>query len=341
VGVSVGVVGVGRWGPNLLRNFHGRTASSVRAVAERDDRRRAQIAEMYPDVEMVADAGELVGRPDLDAVVIATPTVTHFELVRASLEAGKHVMVEKPLTHDVEEALQLQALAAERDRVLLVGHVFLFNPAVEKVKEYLGGDLLGAPYYVSMVRTNLGPVRTDVNASWDLAAHDVSIANYWLDGVPVSVSATGGTWINGGIADAVFAVLEYPGGVLVNLHVSWLSPRKVRDITVVAENRMLTLDDTNPSEPIRIYDKGIVDTEVREGVVDTLGRFRSIVHEGDITIPRVSLGEPLRTECEHFVECITDGVECRSGAREGVDVVRTLAAIDRSIAAGGARTEVR
>lgn len=341
MGVSVGVVGVGRWGPNLLRNFHGRTDSAVRAVAERDDRRRAQIAEMYPDVEMVSDAHELIGRPDLDAVVVATPTVTHYELVRAALESGKHVMVEKPLTHDVDEAEELGALAAARDRVLLVGHVFLFNPAVEKVKEYLGGDLLGDPYYISMVRTNLGPVRTDVNAAWDLATHDVSIANYWLDDTPVAVSATGGTWINGGIADTVFAVLEYPGGVLVNLHASWLNPRKVRDITVVAEHRMLTLDDTDPSEPIRIYDKGIVDAEVSEGVIDTLGGFRSIVHEGDITIPRVSLGEPLRTECEHFVACITDGVTCRSGPAEGIDVVRVLAAIDRSMAAGGAREVVR
>jgi predicted dehydrogenase len=211
---------------------------------------------------------------------------------------------------------------------------------VEAVKRYLEGGELGRPYYISMVRTNLGPIRNDVNASWDLASHDISMANYWLDARPLSASATGGTWINPGIVDAVFATLEYPADVLVNLEVSWLNPRKVRDVTVVAEHKMLTLDDTNDQEPIRVYDKGVVDDRVRDEVIDTHNAFRSMVHEGEIVIPRVSLGEPLRSECDHFLDCVLQGTSPRTGAAPAVDVVRALDAIDRSMRLGGARVSV-
>lgn len=338
--ITLGLVGVGRWGPNLLRNFHNHRTSVVRVIADRDEQRLAQVAALYPDIRAATDIDAVLEADDVVGVVIATPTATHYELVKRALSAGKHVMVEKPLTDDVAQAEELTALAEARGAVLLVGHVFLYNPAVERVKEYLAAGTLGRPYYIAMARTNLGPIRTDVNASWDLASHDISIADYWLGASPTEVSATGGKWINDGIADAVFVTLHYPDDVLVNLEASWLNPRKVRDVTIVAEHKMLTLDDTNPQEPIRIYDKGVTDTKVREGVVDTLGGFRSLVHEGDIVIPRVSLGEPLKSECDHFLECIASGVTPRSGPRLATDVVRVLAAIDRSMELGGARVTV-
>jgi predicted dehydrogenase len=312
----------------------------VAMVAEPDDRRRLQIADLYPDVHAVADASLVMDSDAIDAVAIATPTRTHYPLVREALLANKHVLVEKPLTDDLAAAIELEKLAEERGRVLLVGHVFLYNRGVEAVKQYIDEGHLGQPYYISMVRTNLGPIRNDVNASWDLGSHDISIANYWLGARPLAVSATGGTWINPGIADAVFATLEYPGNVLVNVQASWLNPRKVRDVTVVAEHKMLTLDDTNDTEPIRIYDKGVVDERVRDEVIDTVGKFRSMVHEGEIVIPRVSLGEPLKAECDHFLECVLHGAVPRTGAAPAVDVVRALDAMDRSMRLGGARVPI-
>jgi predicted dehydrogenase len=309
-------------------------------VADRDRGRLGQIAELYPGVRTAVTA-DAVLESGVDAVAIATPTATHYSLVRRALLAGKHVLVEKPLTNDVAEAEELGALAADRGLVLLVGHLFLYNPAVERVKEYLDQGLLGTPYYLSMVRTNLGPIRVDVNVAWDLASHDLSIANYWLDSSPVTATASSGTWINNGIADAAFVVLRYPKNILVSLEVSWLNPRKVRDITIVAEHKMLTLDDNNPQEPIRIYDKGVVDQQVSEGVVDTLGGFRSLVHEGEILIPHVSLGEPLKAECDHFLDCVANGTKPRTGADEAIEVVRALNAIDRSMQRGGGCEPVR
>ena len=195
-------------------------------------------------------------------------------------------------------------------------------------------------YYVSMIRTNLGPIRMDVNAAWDLASHDISIANYWLGMSPVAASAIGGTWINPGIEDAVFATLRYPGGVLVNLHVSWLNPRKAREITVAGEKRMLTFDDMNLSEPVRVYDRCVTDDRVKPKFIDSFASFRASIRDGDITIPRVASGEPLRTECEHFLNCIATGDQPLTGATEGLAVVRTLEAMERSIRNSGREADV-
>ena len=191
--------------------------------------------------------------------MICTPTITHYPLAKAALEAGKHVLVEKPITTRSDQGEELCRLAEAKGLVLLVGHIFLYNAAVRFVKRSLDAGELGRVYYVSMVRTNLGPIRMDVNAAWDLAAHDIAIVDYWLGGSARSVSATGGTWINPGIEDAVFATLRYADGVLVNLHASWLNPKKAREITVVGERRMLTVDDMNLGEPVRIYDKQVTD----------------------------------------------------------------------------------
>lgn len=328
--IGVAVIGAGHWGPNLIRNFHNKLTSEVRWVVDTDQARLAQVRARFPDVAVTRELGPVLADARIEAVVVATPTSTHYGLVKAALEAGKHVLVEKPITTRSAEAIELCELAEARGRVLLVSHVFLYNAAVQKVRGYLAEGDLGRVYYISMVRTNLGPIRVDVNAAWDLASHDISIVNYWLDAEPLSASAVGGTWINPGVEDAVFATLRYPGGVLVNLHASWLNPRKERDITVVGERRMLTFDDMNLNEPIRIYDKQVTDARTRLGFIDNFATFRASVRDGDILIPKIALGEPLRAECDHFLECVTQGKLPLTGGRPAAAVVRALEAIERS-----------
>jgi predicted dehydrogenase len=338
--IQVAVLGAGHWGPNLIRNFHNHLQSKVAWVLDLDPSRLAEVSTRFPDIKTTSSTAEVLGDPSIDAVVVATPTSTHFALAKAALERNKSVLVEKPIATSSREAAELCAIAGRTKRVLMVGHVFVFNPGIQRVKQLIDAGDLGQLYYVSMVRTNLGPIRVDVNAAWDLAAHDISIVNYWLGDGPVSVSATGGTWVNPGIEDVMFATLRYPAGVLVNLHVSWLNPRKARDITVVGDKKMLTFDDMNLSEPLRIYDKHVTDTRTSVPYVDSFGSFRASVRDGDITVPRVALGEPLKMECEHFLECVRAGRQPLTGGPEGLAVVRALEAIQRSAAQRGREERV-
>jgi predicted dehydrogenase len=215
-----------------------------------------------------------------------------------------------------------------------VGHVFLHNAAVQRVKQYLEEGALGRIYYISMVRTNLGPVRSDVNAAWDLAAHDISIASYWLQSQPLRASGVGGAWLKSDIEDAVFATLHYPDGVIVHLHTSWLNPRKSREITVVGDTRMLTLDDMSLTEPVRLYERG-VDGLGGKPFIDTFASFHGGTRDGSIVIPRITVDEPLRQECDHFLDCIEKGHRPRPSSREAVAVVRALEAIETSVRGGG------
>ncbi len=338
--IRTAVIGAGHWGPNLITNFHTSSRSLVARVVDRDSARLEVVSERFPGIAFGTEADDVFRDPDIDAVVIATPTSTHFELAQKALEAGKHVLVEKPLADSAERCVVLCEIAERVNRTLMVGHVFVYNDAAQKVKEYIRAGALGRVYYISMVRTNLGPIRVDVDAAWDLAAHDISLASHWLDAWPLSVSATGGAWINEGIADTVFATLRFPGEVLVNLHASWLNPRKARDITVVGESKMLTFDDVDHSEPLRIYDKQITEERTRATFVDSFSAFRTISREGDIQIPHVSMGQPLRNECEHFLDCVINGEKPRSGGVEGLAVVKTLEAISASREAGGSLVEV-
>lgn len=332
--LKIAVLGAGHWGPNLIRNFHNHQASEVAWVVDRDESRLALTRSRYPEIQVTADAGQALADPGVNAVVIATPTITHHTLAAAALRAGKHVLVEKPIATRLAEAEELCELAEAGGRVLMVGHVFLYNAAVRRIKEYLDQGKLGQVFYIAMTRTNLGPIRMDVNAAWDLAAHDVSIVNYWLEGVPTHVAAHGGSWINPGIEDAAFANLWYGDGVMAHLHVSWLNPRKVRDITIVGEKGMLTFDDMNLSEPLRLYDKTVTDQR-SSGFIDTFASFRTSIREGDILIPKVPTNEPLRAECDHFIECVASGRKPVSGGRSGAAAVRVLEAFDRSMAADG------
>lgn len=293
-----------------------------------------------PEISVGECVEQALDDASVDAVVVATPTRTHYRIARAALEHRKHVLVEKPLAASTEETAELCRLAEHAGRVLMVGHVFVFNAAVQRVRSIMDAGDLGRVHYISMVRTNLGPIRTDVSAAWDLAAHDVSIANYWLGIGAVSVSATGKDWLNRGIEDAVFATIRYRSDILVNLHVSWLNPRKIRDITVVGERRMLTFDDMNPNEPLRLYDKQVTGERTPPTYVDTFGDFRSSIREGDITIPRVPFREPLKAECDHFLACIRGEQSPLAGGRDGHEVVRILEAMHESIRRNGAEVEV-
>ncbi len=343
--IEVAVVGAGRWGPNLIGNFESSGRSRVRYVVDQDTQRLAAIKSRFSSPRVGTDFGAVVDDPAVDAVVIATPTATHFELARLALEKGKHVLVEKPLTHSVDSARELCELAGSRGLVLMVGHVFLYNAAARRVKEYIQDDELGLIFYISMSRTNLGPIRTDVDAAWDLAAHDVSLASFWLGAWPSRVSAIGGAFINAGIADVIFATLRYPGGVLVNLHASWLNPRKSREITVVGDKKMLIFDDVNLEAPIALHDKQVADA--RGGgrssttpVVDSFSSFRTSVHFGEVTQPPVESSEPLRNECEHFLDCLSAGSQPLSDGRSGLAVVRVLDAISISMRENGREVEV-
>lgn len=336
---GIGVIGAGHWGPHLIRNFNDHLASQVLWVAEVDEMRRKTVAERFPTVAVTGELEDVLDDDRVDAVVVATPTSTHAAIVEQALNAGRHVLVEKPITNEVEAAKRLSRLAADKNLVLMVGHVFLFNPAFRAAKEYIHSGHLGDVKYLSMVRTNLGPVRGDVNAAWDLASHDISISNYWLDAPPMSVAATGGSWLNEGVEDVVFATLTYPGGVLVHIEASWLNPNKRRLVSVVGAERMLTVDDMDLTEPIRIYDKAIVGAG-DDDLVDTFAGFRSQIREGEVRIPHVTAGEPLRAECEEFLKRVrgADGVE--ADGWEASQIVAVLAAIDTSMANGGAATPV-
>ncbi len=332
--LEIAVLGAGHWGPNLIRSFNDERRSNVRWIVDTNPQRLEAAASRFPAVMVTSDPHRVFTDECVDAVVIATPTASHAELVRAALKAGKHVMVEKPLSHDSKSSAELIKLAEEKNLVLLVGHIFLYNPAVQWVKRVLESGDLGRTYYIASSRTNLGPIRGDVSAAWDLASQDIAIFNYWMGSEPISVSAVGQAWLNEGIPDAVFATMRYPGNTLANLHVSWLNPDKVRQITVVAANKMLTYDDMSSNEPIRLYDKKVTDLKGEE-FIDTFAGFRSVVHTGDITIPPVRMGEPLQTECAQFIDCIESGSAPLSGGPEGLAVVRVLEAMDRSMAEMG------
>ena len=347
--VRIGVIGVGHWGPNLIRNFLGNSRSQVVAVAESDERRREQVLARYPGVAGHDDGVDLLLREDLDAVVIASPTDTHHRFAKAALERGLHVLVEKPLARSVADAEELGRIASAAGRVLLTGHVFLFNEGIRAVKQHIDSGELGQVQYLSSVRTNLGPIRTDVSALWDLAAHDVSIFQYWLERMPVRATGKGGIYVNPGIEDVVFATLEYPDGVLASLHATWLSPNKLRQITVVGDRKMLVFDDMSLAEPIRIYDKGVC-AGATDGapvaavapvapIIDSFAGFRSSIREGEIVIPRVATSEPLLVECEHFLDCILRGQKPICGAAEAISVVRVLDAIERSLRSGAGEQE--
>jgi predicted dehydrogenase len=329
------VIGCGYWGPNLIRNFINLSDADVKLCSDLKEDRLAHMKQLYPSLETTTNYKDIIDDKDIDAVVIATPVSTHYEIAREALEAGKHVFCEKPLTQLVDQGYKLIDFAEKNDRVLMVGHTFVFTAAVNKVKDLINSGELGDIFYMSTSRVNLGLFQEDINVVWDLAPHDISIMNYVLGSRPVTVSAVGDSYIQPNIPDVSFVTLRYPGSILANLHVSWLNPNKIRSTTVVGSKKMLVYDDISSLEKIRIYDKGV-------DVVphyDTFGEFQLSYRYGDIHIPKLDDAEPLKIECQHFIDCV-GGAESRSSGRHGLDVLLVLEAIDKSMGSNGAEVEI-
>ncbi|MBF0512344.1 MAG: Gfo/Idh/MocA family oxidoreductase, partial [Candidatus Omnitrophica bacterium] len=282
-----------------------------------------------PDIKVTRDYKDILNNPAIDAVVVAAPTSHHFQMTRDALKAGKHVLCEKPLALTVEECLDLGALADSVGKALMVGHVFVFNPGIVKLREFIASGEMGKVHYAHSQRTNLGPFRYDVNASWDLAPHDISIFNFLFNSSPVSVSARGHKCLGANLEDLGFAVLDYPDHILANVHVSWLDPKKVRQITVVGSQKMAAWDDLDTEGPIKLYDKHVEKTSV---YYETYGEFQLLSREGSITIPKVGFNEPLKAQAQYFLQCIEKNDKpWIADASKAADVVGTLTAIGASM----------
>jgi predicted dehydrogenase len=329
----VGIVGAGYWGPKLVRNFAALPEAELYAVCDLDPTRLQEVGEQYPDVQVTTDyAGMLAGA--VEAVAIATPVNTHYPLVKMALQAGKHVIVEKPLTTNVPQAAELVALAEARGLMLMVGHTFLFEPAVEALRDLIRRGDLGDVWHITTRRLNLGLFRPDVNVLWDLAPHDLSILLEVLGSEPIAVSARGACHVQPGIQDVAYVELRFPGDVMAHVHVSWLDPGKVRRMTVVGSQKMAVYDDTEP-EKLLVYDRAVMTMEGAGDQPELLYRF------GDSSGIPLPAAEPLRRQCAYFVECVRTGARPRAHGREGMAIVHILEQADRSMQNNGHRQEMR
>lgn len=326
--ITIGQVGLGSWGPNVLRNFQNLPGSRVKICCDLDETALARVQSQYADIETTADYGRLLDDDELDAIVVTASARAHYALARAALERDKHVFVEKPLALRVAEARELVMIARQRDRRLMVGHLLLYHPAVQHLKASIGAGELGELRYIYSQRLNLGQVRRDENAMWSLAPHDISVALYLLEQEPVSASAQGRDFLRSGVDDLAFLTINFAGGQLAHCHVSWLDPHKVRRLTVVGSQKMAVFDDMAPREKLTVFDQGVDFPNVGYPDLHTL-RF------GDIYIPRIDMREPLQVECQHFIQSVEDGTTPLTDGRNGLSVLRVLAAAQESLERGG------
>ena len=329
--IRVGVIGFGYWGPNLVRNFMTNPEMMVVCVADKSTDRLAKVNSLYPGVRTVEDARELIEDPSIDAVVIATPVHSHFELAMAALDAGKHVLVEKPIASSAGQAQRLVEHADKRGLVLMVDHTFVYTGAVRKMRELIDTEAFGDVRYYNSTRVNLGLFQSDVNVLWDLAVHDLSIMSYVIDESPLQVSATG-LGQSPGQPEYVAYLTVFFSSIIAHINVNWLSPVKIRRTLVGGSNQMIVYDDLETSEKIKLYDKGIHVTETPDDVRKLLISYRT----GDLWSPKVSDAEALSVEVSHFAECIQHAKKPITGGNEGLDLVRILEAANRSLAARGA-----
>ena len=334
--IGIAVVGCGHWGPNHIRNFSTNQQVMVHYCVDLDLKRLKIISDQFPNVPTTSDFQQVLRDDRVTAVVIATPTATHFKLAKLALEAGKHVLCEKPLAGNSADAVELGRIARQAGKHLMVGYVFLFNSGILKLKHLLTAGDVGQLFYLHATRTNLGPIRQDVDCVWDLATHDISIFNFLVGSQPIEVSARGTHYLQEGKADVAFMTLTYPGNVLANIHVSWLDPKKIRQITAVGDKKMVTWDDMAAGGSIMIYDKGVV----REPDYKDFGEFQLVTKDGDVLIPKVPGCEPLRAQADYFIAAIRSGQLGQCGPDEGLAVVRVLEALQASMRAKGAPIQV-
>jgi predicted dehydrogenase len=321
VSVRLGVVGLNYWGPNLVRNFDD--LGALAAICDLDDERRSAMAARYPNAAAYASFDELLADDSLDAVVVATPVPTHYALAKQALEAGKHVFVEKPPAMRAAEMDELVALAAERDLVLMPGHLLLYHPGVQKLKELIDAGELGEVLCVYGNRQNLGIVRTNENALWSLGVHDLSVILYLLDEDPAIATANGRDFLTPGVEDVVFCYLRFPSGKIAHMHLSWLDPHKMRKMTVVGREKMVVFDDMELERKVTVYEKSPWKR------AETYGEWQT--RSGDIYIPKISTAEPLRLECTHFLELVDGQHDRAKVARDGARVVRALEMLTNSL----------
>ncbi|PYN34218.1 MAG: oxidoreductase [Candidatus Rokuibacteriota bacterium] len=327
--LRLGVIGYGYWGPNVARNFAMQPDCRVTIICDSDPAARARALIQYPAAQVVTDASAVVTSPEIDAVAIVTPVSTHHALARQTLKNGKHVFVEKPFTATSEQAEDLIELAERKKLVIMVDHTFLFTGAVRKMKELIDQGVLGRLYYYDSTRVNLGLFQHDVNVVWDLAPHDLSIMDHLIDLEPERVVATGQAHLNG-FEDIAYITLYFPNCVTAHINVNWLSPVKVRTTLVGGERKMLVWNDLEPTEKVKVYDKG-VELETKEGIYNLLVSYRS----GDMWAPRIEQTEALQLETRYFLDCVSSGQEPFNDGRAGLRVVRMLEAIQKSLKRGG------
>jgi predicted dehydrogenase len=335
--IKIGVIGYGYWGPNLVRNFMEAAGSTVVAVCDLRPERLNQLTNRYPSIKTCSDTEKLLSDPQIEAVAIATPVSTHFDLALAAVRAGKHVLVEKPLAANSEQALQLIEEAAARKRVLMVDHTFVYTGAVRKIRELITDNQLGEIYYYDAVRVNLGLFQHDVNVIWDLAIHDLSIMDYVLPSRAVAVSATGISNIPGQPENVAYITLFFGNPQIAHVHVNWLTPVKVRHTLIGGSDKMILYDDLEPSEKVKIYDKGVRVSQSPEDVYEMLVSYRS----GDMWAPRLDSTEALHTEALHFIDCIQNNKRPETDGQAGLRLVRIVEAAERSLRARGELVEIQ
>jgi predicted dehydrogenase len=336
----VGIVGYGYWGPNLARNFQEAPGARVVAISDLRPERLAQVQDRFPEARVTTDFRELLADPNVDAVVIATPVSTHYSLALAALQAGKHVLVEKPLASSSKQARELIDTAERLGRTLMVDHTFVYTGAVQKIKDLVDSGQLGRLYYYDSVRINLGLFQHDISVMWDLAVHDLAIMDYVLDRVPRAAAAIGVAHIPGRPVNMGYLTCFFDDDLIAHLHVNWLAPVKVRRTLISGDRQMIVYDDVEPSEKIKVYDKGITVTNGlgngMEPAHDLLVGYRA----GDMMAPQISLTEALRVEAQHFVECIRTGRRPLTDGWSGLRVIQVLEAAERSLADSGSPVEL-
>ncbi len=335
--INVGVVGCGYWGPKLIRNLYELPDSNLLMACDSDVVKLKQMKRQYPSVEMICDFNDLL-QDGIDAIVVATPVNTHYTLAKEALNHDKHVLVEKPMTASSQEARELIKIATLRNRVLMVGHIYEFHPAVDFLKRLVRENILGDIYTIDAHRLNLGLFRRDVNVIWDLGPHDICIMLSIMNDEPVSVSARGSGHLDSNLCDLAYLELIFANGTTAYVHLSWLDPRKVRQVTIIGSRKMAFYDDVAESEKIRIYDKRCGFTSSRNN--GDSADWPPHYHSGDVVIPSIPNTEPLRIECDHFLRCIQDGTTPVTDGLAGLKVIRILEAANKSLLNGGQRIDL-
>lgn len=328
--IHLAVVGAGSWGPNLIRNFNNLTNCQIDYVVDSDPAARKKISSQYPRIEVKSQLAEILSDSKLQAVAIATSAPSHYELAQQVLASGKDLYVEKPLTLKSEQAEKLNHMAADKNLIIMVGHLLMYHPGVMYLKQIIDNQELGDIYYIYTTRVNLGKVRDQENALWSFAPHDLSIILYLLDEIPTQVVSTGAAFLNPGVEDVVFTSLKFSSGKTAHVHVSWLDPHKIRKTTVVGSKKMAVFDDAAPGENLRIYDKGV---DYKPGMADYQGSLTLRI--GDIYIPKIPSGEPLKNECTHFIDCLIHRNIPKSDGINGLNVVKILQAATQSLRQNG------